>query len=110
MLKAFADTVRRLRRLLAVVLITAIYGTWGSAQNGSHDKELETQKHAVALVDKNWLNALNTANVDAIADILADDFLRPASDSGCFITRADLLAFYRTHLSSDSSNKRRMKT
>jgi hypothetical protein len=47
--------------------------------------------------------------VDATADILADDFMRPASDSGRFITRADLLAFYRSHLSSDSSNKRRIE-
>lgn len=107
--EAFADSVCRFRRLLAVVLITAICGTWGSAQNGSHNKELESQKHAVALVEKNWLNALNTANVDATADILADDFMRPASDSGRFITRADLLAFYRSHLSSDSSNKRRIE-
>lgn len=56
-----------------------------------------------------WLDALNAADVDGIAAILADDFLRLAPDSGRFITKADLLGFYRAHLLPQRSDPRRIE-
>jgi hypothetical protein len=45
-----------------------------------------------------WLNALNRADVDIIAALLADDFMRPAPQSSPFIGRTDLLHYHRSHL------------
>ena len=63
----------------------------------------------VIRIENSWLDALTSANVDAIAEILADDFLRPAPDSGGFVNKKDLLNFYRSHLSAHSPNKKHME-
>jgi len=66
------------------------------------------EKAAVARLEDQWLSALNTAKVDPIAAILADDFVRPAPDSGQFVNKADLLAYYRSHLKPISPEQRRI--
>jgi ketosteroid isomerase-like protein len=63
----------------------------------------------VTRLENKWVGALNIANVDVIAEILADDFVRPAPDYGHFVNKADLLAFYRSHLSRQSSNEIRIE-
>jgi hypothetical protein len=79
-----------------------------AAPNSNGDK-LEPEKAAVAHLEDKWLASLNSTNVNAIAEILADDFLRPAPESGHFITKTDLLAFYHSHLSPLGSDRRRIE-
>jgi ketosteroid isomerase-like protein len=75
----------------------------------SKNSGLERERAAVAKLEDQWLTALNNADVDAIAKILGDDFLRPAPDPGRFVNKADLLSFYRSHLSPQGPDKRRIE-
>lgn len=70
---------------------------------------VEQDKTAVAHLEQKWLNALNDANVNAISEVLADDFIRPAAESGEFVNKPDLLQFYRSHLSPQNSSQRRIE-
>lgn len=36
----------------------------------------------------------------------ADDFVRPAPESGGFVTKTELLSYYRSHLSPQSTSKK----
>lgn len=102
---------RKPARVLAVALIVACCA-WipvlAQASGARHKDNTEEAKAAVAQLEDQWLNALNTVNVDTIAGILADDFVRPAPDSGQFITKADLLSYYRSHLKRISPEQRRI--
>lgn len=69
---------------------------------------LEREKAAVTRLEQKWVTALNTTDVKAIGEVLADDFVRPAPQTGQFITRADLLSYYRKHLSRHDPNQRRI--
>lgn len=69
----------------------------------------EDEKTAVAHVENEWLDALNKADVNAIAEILAEDFSRPAPDSGQFVNKRDLLGYYRAHLSPLTSGQKRIE-
>jgi ketosteroid isomerase-like protein len=73
------------------------------------DREVKQAETAVSHLEQQWLDALNKADVNAIAGILADDFARPAPDSGRFVNKADLLRFYRSHLSPQVSDLRRIE-
>lgn len=83
--------------LAAVVLICA----WSVSQATVHGhppvKAATPSQAAVERLENQWLDALNRADIDAIAPILADDFLRPAPQSGQFVGKADLLRYYRSH-------------
>lgn len=70
---------------------------------------VEHEKTSIAKLEDEWLSALTTANVNAIAKILADDFLRPAPDYGNFVNKADLLSFYRSHLHSETSSRKHIE-
>lgn len=70
---------------------------------------VEREKASIVRLEDEWLNALTTANIDAITNILADDFLRPAPDYGNFVDKADLLSFYRSHLHPDTSKKKHIE-
>lgn len=75
----------------------------------SKETELEREKVTVTRLGNDWLNALNSANVNAIAEVLADDFVRPSLDYGHFVTKADLLSHYRLHLTPQGSDHRRIE-
>jgi len=108
-----ASLFRTFQRVLFVVSVIAVFSiTPVSTQQFGGKTEssvLEREKAAVASVENEWINALNSANVNAIAEILADDFVRPVPDYGGFVTKADLLPLYRSHLSPGSSNQRRIE-
>jgi ketosteroid isomerase-like protein len=99
--------------LLSIILtLAAISATPLLAQKGDvkvKASEVERDKTAVADLEEKWLNALNKADVNAIAEVLADDFVRPAPDSGQFVNKADLLQFYRSHLSPQASGQKRIE-
>jgi ketosteroid isomerase-like protein len=101
------------RRSLVAIVIAAVCATpAGLTQRTvaqSRDTELEREKATVTRLEEEWLNALNSANVNAIAEVLADDFVRPAPDYGHFVTKADLLSFYRSHLTPQGSDHRRIE-
>jgi|SRR6516162_1502677 len=63
----------------------------------------------VIQLENKSLGALVVANVDAIAEVLADDFSRPAPESGHFVTKSQLLSFYRSHLSAQDPNTKHME-
>ena len=77
--------------------------------DSSTNSELEREKTAITQLEDEWLTALNNADVDAIAKILADDFVRPAPDPSRFVDKADLLSFYRSHLSRQGPDKARIE-
>lgn len=102
-----------LRRSCFVVLVIAIGSTTTllaqQVAEKSKNSEVEREKAAVAHLEDEWLNALNNANVNAIAEVLADDFVRPAPDPGRFVDKADLLSFYRSHLLPQGPDQRRIE-
>jgi ketosteroid isomerase-like protein len=104
---------RSFRYLLPIILTLAVAAaTPLSAQKGDANakaSEAERDKAAVADLEQQWLNALNKADVNTIAEVLADDFVRPAPDSGQFVNKADLLQFYRSHLSPLASGQKRIE-
>ena len=107
----FVTTVfRKSSRSLGIALSIACLLVAVHAQpSGSQSKtNPEQEKAAVAQLEDQWLSALNSADVDMIAGILADDFVRPAPDSGRFITKADLLSYYRSHLKAIRPEERQI--
>lgn len=75
-----------------------------SQSKGNHQDQA-----AVAHVEQQWLGALNDAKADIIANLVADDFVRPSPDSGQFVTKADLISYYRTHLKPIHPDQRRIE-
>ncbi len=110
---SLASLVWRFRKLAAITLIVTLFVTITVlAQQISEARkkgDSEREKGIVARLENDWLNALNTADVNEIDRVLADDFIRPAPDSGHFITKAELLSYYRSHLSSRLANERRFE-
>src|SRR5580704_18716898 len=102
---------RVLRLLLSFILTVVALSTALMCHEGDEEAtrhEIEREKAALAHIEEEWLNALNKADVNAIAEVLADDFLRPIPDSGQFVNKTDLLRFYRSHLSPQGSDQRRI--
>jgi ketosteroid isomerase-like protein len=101
-----------LRRLLSVILtVAAISATilLGERSADAKERDVQQERAAVAHVEEEWLRALNEADVNAIAEVLADDFIRPAPDSGQFVNKTELLQFYRSHLSRQGPSQRRIE-
>jgi hypothetical protein len=78
-------------------------------QAAANSKNVEREQAAVAKLEDEWLAALTTPDVDAIAGILGDDFVRPAPDYGNFVDKRGLLAFYRSHLHHEGSRKKHIE-
>jgi hypothetical protein len=97
--------------VLSVILIAAVFPQYSISAQKPAAKEsasstVEQEKAAVSHLEDAWLSAIVNANTDAIAEILADDFLRPAPDSGQFVGKPELLSYYRSHLSPQKSNRK----
>ncbi len=84
--------------LAALVLICACGVSQATVHGHPPVKTAPPSQAAVEHLENQWLDAINHADVDAIAPILADDFVRPAPQSGQFVGKADLLRYYRSHL------------
>lgn len=93
---------------VALILISCLSIAAFAQLIGGKSNNAEEEKAAVGQLEDQWLSALNSDDVDKIAEILADDFVRPAPDSGRFITKADLLSYYRSHLKPLSPSQRRI--
>lgn len=93
--------------MLASVSATPLLAQKGDVKVRASDAEKD--KAAVADLEERWLTALNQSHVSTIAEILSDDFLRPAPDSGQFVNKTDLLQFYRSHLSPLTSGQKRIE-
>jgi ketosteroid isomerase-like protein len=93
-------------RIISLALI-ALYLPMGAVGRSKVNKA-EQAKAAVTQLENQWLAALNNANANAIAGILADDFVRPAPESGSFVNKTDLVAYYRTHLKPIAPEQRRI--
>ena len=60
-------------------------------------------------LESKWLDAINDADVTTIANTLSDDFVRPAPEYAQFANKAEVLSYYRSHLSAHSSVQRRIE-
>lgn len=74
-----------------------------------HAENNQQAEAAVAQVEQLWLDALERADIGAIADMLADDFVRPAPQAGRFINKAELLDYYRAHLIPEPPGRKRIE-
>jgi ketosteroid isomerase-like protein len=101
-----------LRGSLSVLLIATAFSTSLLGQRDpqkANETGVEQAMAAVARVEAEWLNALNKADLNAIAEVLGDDFIGPDPNSGQFVNKADLLRFYRSHLSPEGPDQRRIE-
>jgi ketosteroid isomerase-like protein len=97
--------------LVVAVLATACAMAQGAVHGRARvNPTSEPQAQAdVAHLEREWLGALDRADVNAIARILADDFLRPAPQSGHFIGKTELLRYYRSHLVPPKAEKKQIE-
>jgi len=96
--------------LFVILMLSAVspMGFFGQQRAGDVKKNVaEQEKTAIARLENKWLVALNNADVNAIAEVLDEDFARPAPDSGQFVHKAELLQFYRSHLSPLASGQQK---
>lgn len=88
---------------LTTVLLFALLISAAKAQESSiSDEPAQT---AIPQLEQRWADAITQADIPAIDTILADDFRRPAPQSGQFIGKRELLDFYRSHLSPHSTTE-----
>lgn len=87
------------KSLAAVVLICGFEVATGAVHGPTPERTSRQQaQEVVRHLEREWLEALDRADVKTIAGILADDFFRPAPQSGQFIGKTDLLRYYQSHL------------
>ena len=113
----YGSSIRKLRGsymfrnyLFVILMLSAVspMGFFGQQRAGDVKKNVaEQEKTAIARLENKWLVALNNADVNAIAEVLDEDFARPAPDSGQFVHKAELLQFYRSHLSPLASGQQK---
>ena len=109
-LRAFPSWLRRSLAALSIVLTCQGGTLFGQGVAGKSGELQQSQdRETIARLEDDWLNAISKADVDEIAQILADDFLRPAPESGGFVGKADLLRWYRSHLLHQDLNKKRIE-
>lgn len=96
--------------LVSVLVVFAIRPSMlaGQTKPGAKTDNAKDEAEVIRLENK-WLAGLLAANLAAIAEVLADDFSRPAPDSGYFVTKSQLLSFYRSHLSAQDPNAKHME-
>ena len=97
--------------LVGIFVLLAVAPTTNLAQPPTSPANQDSSEDRVEIIrlENKWLAALMAANVDAIREVLADDFLRPAPDSGRFVNKSQLLSFYRSHLSAQNPNTKHME-
>ena len=64
-----------------------------------------TDTAEIASLEDRWLQAIQTADIATLDAILADDFLRPAPTAGRFITKSQLLDYYKSHHPASAPGK-----
>lgn len=96
--------------IMSVLVLLAVHPSNLAEQPTSRaSKDDSEDRVEITHLENRWLAALMAAKVDAIAEVLADDFLRPAPNSGRFVTKSQLLSFYRSHLSAQNPDSKHME-
>lgn len=72
-------------------------------------RSADDSKAEIARLEDRWLKAIDNSDIATLGQILADDFLRPAPTAGQFITRTQLLAYYRSHKPSAPAGNRHIE-
>jgi ketosteroid isomerase-like protein len=62
-------------------------------------------KAEISRLEDRWLKAIETADVATLDSILADDFVRPVPAARRFITKTQLLEYYKSHKQESSAPK-----
>jgi len=95
---------------MSVLVLLAVHpGSLGQDAPSRANQHNSADTVEIIRLENKWLAALMAANVDGIQEVLADDFVRPAPDSGDFVTKSQLLSFYRSHLSPQNPNTKHME-
>jgi hypothetical protein len=87
---------------VAISVVTAVHPSLLAAQSPGNPADVKSD---IARIETRWLHAIETSDVSILNSILADDFIRPAPSAGDFITKSQLLAYYKTHKPSASGLK-----
>ena len=90
---------------LSLVPVCALGVQAAGAQSPSPD-DTEGAKAQIAQLEDRWLKAIEDVNVGVLGQILADDFLRPAPAAGQFVTKTQLLDYYKSGPSRPSGSQR----
>jgi hypothetical protein len=77
-----------------------------AAQTRVHDSQCKAE---IASLEDRWLKAIEDADVTTLNQILGDDFVRPAPSTGQFITKSQLLAYYRSRKQMPSTGSKRIE-
>jgi hypothetical protein len=77
--------------LLLLVVTPSLY---------SQQSKPEAAKAEIASIEEHWLHAIESADLAALDSILAEDFVRPAPSAGAFITKSELLDYFKSHRTS----------
>jgi hypothetical protein len=86
-----------LAAFLAAGGVTTPAMTRSAQKPGSASLPLDVENAQIVRLEHLWLHALDRGNIAEINRILAAGFRRPAPSAGRFITKAQLLAYYRKH-------------
>ena len=81
--------------IVALAALCAFGESAAVAQSPRHD-EAERAKAEIVQLEDRWLKAIEDVNVPVLSQILADDFVRPAPAAGQFVTRTQLLDYYKS--------------
>ena len=95
--------------LSASLILCVTPALWPQPRTKAQQAGTDAARAAIARLENRWVAALNHADIATIDAILGEDFVRPAPAAGTFISKAQLLAYYRTHLSAHSGITRRIE-
>jgi hypothetical protein len=88
-MKTFPSRVQRFLLLLVVTLPLH-----------SQESKTESAKADIATIEDRWLHAIDISDLASIDSIHAEDFVRPAPSAGVFITKSQLLNYFKSHRTS----------
>ena len=95
-MKPCAANVQILLLILASSLLNA---------QSAKTQTLRADRTEIPKLEDRWLKAIEDADTLTLDSILADDFVRPAPAAGRFITKSQLLVYYKSHKPASSAPK-----
>lgn len=95
--------------LLFLMLVSYASPHFHQPASSQSDAKNETAEAAVARVESEWLKSIENRDADAMAEVLADDFVRPDPRSGQFVTKADVLSYFRSKLMPQNANPKEIQ-
>ena len=85
---------------LYLLLLISPYSIFGQSPPSDASKR---DKAEIARIEDQWLHAIETSDLATLDSILADDFVRPAPAAGRFITKSQLLDYFKSRKSKSAT-------